>query len=68
MALCDRSRPGATPSFWGGYHDSQLTIASSCMRSVASGVAREASIQELIADFDKRKTPAAAHFVNVASR
>jgi hypothetical protein len=26
------------------------------MRSVASGVVREASIQELIADFDKRKT------------
>jgi len=38
------------------------------MRSVASGVVREASIQELIADFDKRKTPAAAHFANVASR
>jgi len=38
------------------------------MRSAASGVVREASIQDLIADFEKRKTPAAAHFVNVASR
>jgi hypothetical protein len=38
------------------------------MRSVASGVVREASIAELIADFDKRKTPVAAHFVSVASR
>jgi hypothetical protein len=38
------------------------------MRSVASGVVREASIQELIADFEKRKTPAPAHFVSIASR
>jgi hypothetical protein len=67
MALYARSRPGTTPSFWRGYHKAQLKVASSCMRSVASGVVREASIQELIADFDKRKTPAAAHFVSVAS-
>jgi hypothetical protein len=38
------------------------------MRSAASGVVRETSIQELIADFDKRKTPAAGHFVTVTSR
>jgi hypothetical protein len=68
MALYARSRPGITPSFWRGYHNAQLKVASSCMRSASSGVVREASIQELIADFDKRKTPAAAHFVNVASR
>jgi hypothetical protein len=37
------------------------------MRSVASGVVREASIQDLIAEFEKRKTPAAAHFVNVSN-
>jgi hypothetical protein len=50
------------------YHNAQLKVASCCMRSVASGVVREASIQELIADFEKKKTAAAAHFVNVASR
>jgi hypothetical protein len=38
------------------------------MRSAASGVVREASIEDLIADFEKRKTPVAAHFVNVTSR
>jgi hypothetical protein len=38
------------------------------MRSAASGVVREASIQDLIADFEKRKTPAVAHFVSVAGR
>jgi hypothetical protein len=38
------------------------------MRSAASGVVRETSIQELIADFDKRKTPAAARFISVAIR
>jgi hypothetical protein len=67
MALYARSRPGTTPFFWRGYHNVQLKVASSCMRSVASGFVREGSIQELIADLDKRKTPAAAHFVNVAS-
>jgi hypothetical protein len=68
MALYARSRPGTTPSFWRGYHNAQLKVASSCMRSASSGVVRETSIQDLIADFEKRKTPAAAHFVNVASR
>jgi hypothetical protein len=68
MPLYARSRPGTTPSFWRGYHNAQLKVASSCMRSASSGVVREASIQELIADFDKRKTPTAAHFVSVASR
>jgi hypothetical protein len=68
MALYARSRPGSTPSFWRAYHNAQLKVASSCMRSAASGVVCEASIQDLIADFETRKTPAAAHFVNVASR
>ena len=68
MPLYARSRPGTTPSFWRGYHNAQFKVASSCMKSVAPGNKREASIQELIADFDKRKTPAAAHFVSVASR
>ena len=68
MALYARSRPGTTPSFWRGYHNAQLKVASACMRSVASGVLREASIEDLIADFEKRKTPAPAHFVSVASR
>jgi hypothetical protein len=48
-----RSRPGTTPSFWCDYHNAQLKIDTFCMRPAASGVAREASIQELIADFDK---------------
>jgi hypothetical protein len=68
MRLYARSRPGTTPAFWRGYHNAQLKVASCCMRSAASGVVREASIQELIADFDKKKTAPAAHFVNVASR
>jgi hypothetical protein len=68
MALYARSRPGTTSSFWRGYHNAQLKVASSCMRSAASGVVHKAGIQELIADFEKRKTPAAAHFVNVPSR
>ena len=68
MALYARSRPGTTPSFWRGYHNAQLKVASSCMRSASSGVVRETSIQDLIAEFEKRKTPAAAQFVNVASR
>ena len=68
MALYARSRPGTTPSFWRGYHNAQLKVASSCMRSASSGVVRETSIQDLIADFEKRKTPAAAHFVSIAIR
>ena len=68
MAIYARYRPGTTPSFWRGYHNAQLKVASSCMRSVASGVAHQASIQELIADFDKRKTPAAARFISVVIR
>lgn len=68
MPLYARTRPGTTPSFWRGYHNAQFKVASSCMRSVASGIVREASIEELIADFDKRKTQAAVHFVSVASR
>lgn len=68
MPLYARSRPGTTPSFWRGYHNAQLKIASSCMRSAASGVVREANIEELIADFDKRKTPVATHFIIVDIR
>jgi hypothetical protein len=68
MPLHARSRPGTKPSFWRGYHNAQLQVASSCMRSAASGVVRETSIQELIADFDKRKTSAAARFISVVIR
>jgi hypothetical protein len=53
MALYARSRPGTTPSFWRAYHNAQLKVASSCMRSASSGVVRETNIQDLIADFDK---------------
>ena len=68
MPLYARSRPGTKPSFWRGYHNAQFKVASYCMRSISSGVVREASIQELIADFEKKKTPSAVHFVKVVSR
>ena len=68
MPLYARSRSGTTPSFWRSYHNAQLKVALACMRSAASGVVREANIEDLIADFEKRKTPVAAHFVNVTSR
>ena len=68
MPLYARSRSGTTPSFWRSYHNAQLKVALACMRSAASGVVREANIEDLIADFEKRKTQPAAHFVRVASR
>ncbi len=68
MPSSARFRSGTTPSFWRGYHNAQFKVASSCMRSTASGIVREASIQELIADFDKKKASPAARFVSVASR
>jgi hypothetical protein len=43
------------PSFWRRYHNAQLKVVSFCMGSTASGVVREASNQELIADFGKTK-------------
>ena len=68
MPLSARSRPGTTPSFWRGYHSAQMSLAASCMRNSSARVVREDSIQELIADFEKRKTSAAARFVTVPSR
>jgi hypothetical protein len=68
MPLYARSHLGTMLSFWRGYHNAQLKVASACMRSVACGVVREARIENLITDFEKRKTPVAAHFVNVTSR
>ena len=55
MALYARSRPGTTPSFWRGYHNAQLKVASACMRSVASGVLREASIDGFDCGFREKE-------------
>jgi hypothetical protein len=68
MPFSARSRPGTTPSFWRGYHSAQMSLAASCMRKSSARVVREDSIQELIADFEKRKTAAAGRFVTIPSR
>jgi hypothetical protein len=45
-----------------------MSLAASCMRKSSARVVREDSIQELIADFEKRKTAAAGRFVTIPSR
>ena len=65
MPLYARSHLGTTLSFWRGYHNAQLKVALACMRSVTCGVVREARIENLIADFEKKKTPAVVHFVDI---
>jgi hypothetical protein len=60
-----RRRPGTLPSFWRNYHNAQLSVAASSMRSVASKVVREPDIRELIADYERGKRPPAIHYVTV---
>jgi hypothetical protein len=60
-----RRRPGTSPSFWRSYHNAQLSIAARCTVKVPSGIVRRPSVQEVIADYEKTKKPAAAHFVSV---
>jgi hypothetical protein len=45
-----------------------MLLAALSMRTSKSGLVREPSIRAAIADFERRKTPAAAHFVSVPSR
>jgi hypothetical protein len=59
-----RRRPGTSPSFWRSYHNAQLIIAARCMLNVPSGIVRP-SVQDVIADHEKTKRPAAAHFVSL---
>jgi hypothetical protein len=68
MPLSARFRRGTSPSFWRARNNTEMFLAASCMRTSRSGIVREDSLQELIADFEKRKTPVAARFVIVPSR
>ena len=65
MALIARRRPGTSPSFWRNYHHAQLRVAASSMQSAVSGIARKPRIEEVIADFERTKKPAAKHFISV---
>ena len=65
MMSSARRRPGTSPSFWRSYHDAQLIIAARCTLKVPSGIVRRPSVQEVIADYEKTKKPAATNFVNV---
>jgi hypothetical protein len=66
MPLSARFRRGT--SFWRARNNTEMFLAASCMPTSRSGIIREDSIQELIADFESRKTPAAARFVIVSNR
>jgi hypothetical protein len=68
MPLSARFRRGTSPSFWRARNHSEMFLAASCMRTSRAGIVRDPSILELIADFEKRKTPPAARFVTVPSR
>jgi hypothetical protein len=63
-----RPRVGTTPSARRAYNNSQMLLAALNMRQSKLGVVREPSIREVIADFERRKTPPAAQFVYVPSR
>ena len=65
MMSSARRRPGTSPSFWRRYHNAQLSIAARSTLKVPSGIVRRPSVQEVIADYEKTKKPAAAHFVSV---
>ena len=60
-----RRRPGTSPSFWRNYHNAQFTIAARSTQRVPSGIIRRPSLQDVIADYENTKRPAAAHFVSV---
>jgi hypothetical protein len=59
MMSSARRRPGTSPSFWRRYHNAQLSIAARCTLNAPSGIVRRPSVQELIADYEKTKKPAA---------
>ena len=65
MMSSARRRPGTSPSFWRRYHNAQFIIAARSTLKVPSGIARRPGVQDVIADYEKTKKPAAAHFVSV---
>jgi hypothetical protein len=65
MKASARRRPGTSPSFWRSYQNAQLSIAARCTPKVPSGIVRQASVREAIADYEKAKRPAATNFVSV---
>lgn len=58
-----RRRPGTSPSFWRAFHRAQSRIVASSTRLRMPGMEKDQTIQELIAEYEKTKRPAAAHFV-----
>ncbi len=60
-----RRRPGTSPSFWRAYHQAQLRVAASTTGMIATGAVKAPSAQQLIAESERTKRPAAAHFVRV---
>ena len=65
MMSSARRRPGTSPSFWRRYHYAQFIIAERSTQAIPPGIVRRPSVQDVIADYDKSKKPAAAHFVSV---
>jgi hypothetical protein len=65
MKSSARRRPGTSPSFWRSYHHAQFSIAARSTQAIPSGIVRQPSVQEVIADYEKTKKPAAANFVSV---
>lgn len=59
-----RRRPGTSPSFWRSYHNAQFSIAARSTQTVPLGIIRRPSVQNVIAEYEKTKKPAAAHFVS----
>jgi hypothetical protein len=61
-----RRRPGTSPSFWRRYHHAQFIIAACSTQTIPPGIVRRPSVQSVIAEYEKTKKPAAAHFVSVS--
>ena len=65
MKSSARRRPGTSPSFWRSYHKAQFSIAARSTLTIPSGIVRRPNVQDVIADYEKTKKPAAANFVSV---
>lgn len=65
MATYYRRRRGTTPSFWKTMQRSQFSLAAGSMQTANGPSTSEPTIRELIAEYDRKKTPPAAHFVTV---
>ena len=66
MALYARRRRGTTPGFWRGYNSAQTLLAERMMKNVHPGFAKEISIAEQVAEFERTRRPTGASFVVVA--